>query len=161
MIRQSDGGGMVQGLCFISDDPGALPRQRPGRQSPVDRGEGTETPGLGQERGGYPGADGQDPGNFFHCRYFRIRAVVGGGIGWGHSLLQVEGLGRVPGFQCGVLGFQCRLHLQSRQPKPIQPPHDIHHGSVGIPVCGRSLQFLFFEEQRLEGSHGGTNALHR
>jgi hypothetical protein len=132
VVREGHGGGMVQVVGFVGDDPGALPRQRTGRQSLVHGREGTDPPGLVDERPCGSGADGQDPGDFFHCRYFRIRAVVGGGVGWGHALLQVEGLGGVAGRERGDLCLKTLFQAEPLQPDPVEPAQQVS------PVAGIS-----------------------
>ena len=86
---------------------------------------------------------------------------MGGGIGRGHGLLQVKGLGGVAGRERGDLCLKPLFQAKPFQPDPVQPVQKINAGGAIGSRRKASGQGFLFKEQRVQGSHGGKNTLHR
>ncbi|MGC0237148.1 hypothetical protein [Arthrobacter sp. SD76] len=146
---------MVQGLGFVGDDPGALPGQRSTGQCLVHGGEGTDPPGLGDERPRGAGADGQDSGDLLDNRDLAEGPFLQPGVRRSHRILKLDGFGRVPGFQCGDLGFKPRHHTQPFQAEFVSTLQDVWPCAVDD-----ISQLRVITEQRVEGRDRGMNARH-
>ncbi len=79
---------------------------------------------------------------------------MGGGVGLGHCLLQVEGLGSVAGLECGDLRLEPLFQAQPVQPDPVEPVQKINAVAAINPRRSSGKGFLF-KEQRVDGSRGG------
>jgi hypothetical protein len=139
----------------------------PAERASMAGGQGAELPGLGDECSGGGGADGQDPGDFLDRGHLRVSAFVHGRFRRDHRVLDLDGLGRVPGLDRGDLCFQLLRYRHPFQPDLILPLQHIHNSTATTgtgPGTGTgvraSFQPVIFKEQRIEPCSGGMNALH-
>ena len=135
------------------------PGHVPGSQRIHGRRQRAQLPGLADERTGGPRTDGQDTGDLLHEGHLSKNPVLQGSSGRGHGLLQFEGLGGIPGLD------RCDLRLQpGNEAHPFQPDLILAFQHIN-PVASHSAsstgaQRRILNEQRINGSNGGTNALH-
>jgi hypothetical protein len=148
--------GGAEAFGFVGDDFGVLPGDGPGGEGVHGRWQGVELAGLGDECSGGGGADGQDPGDFLDCGHLRVSAFVYGRFGRGHRVLDLDGLGGVPGLDGGELGFHLLRYRHPLQPDLILPLQHIHLS----PGTGTGSQGSILNKQRIKASNGGVNALH-
>jgi hypothetical protein len=153
---QGDGAGGAEAFGFVGKDLRVLPGDGPRAQGVDGRRQGADLAGLGDERPGGGGADGQDSGDFLNCGHLGVGPLVHGRFRRGHGVLDFDGLGRVPGLDGGELGFDLLHGRHPVQADLILPLQHIHPG----PGTGAGSQGGILNKQRVQARDGGVNALH-